>query len=260
MFVTSEMLKTIARPFDTLSSLLASTPQPGMRATASDAPGSMLYEVGGKWGGDLGLVSSDPALKALPTANMGLVCAYLANPLTPLGRTQLCLSSGVWTPAPGQLLYGAYGALLSMTAALLPLGAWNEVWQSPVLPEWMWACPSISLTSEAKIADATSTATAELRMSCRIVATSAGDASSGMLGQSSAASISGKGLSGIRARGNLRAGTIYGNSGVAAASASVQPSRSIGTYGPGTRVRLDVSPGASTNAIDLYSVELWAGG
>ena len=57
MFVTSEMLKTIARPFETLSSLLSTAPQPGMRATASDAPGSMLYEVGGKWGGDLGSVS-----------------------------------------------------------------------------------------------------------------------------------------------------------------------------------------------------------
>ena len=43
--------------YPTLSSLLASTPQPGMRATASDAPGSMLFDVGGKWGGSLGYVS-----------------------------------------------------------------------------------------------------------------------------------------------------------------------------------------------------------
>ena len=40
--------------YPTLSSLLSTAPQPGMRATASDAPGSMLYEVGGKWGGSLG--------------------------------------------------------------------------------------------------------------------------------------------------------------------------------------------------------------
>ena len=44
-------------PFTTLSSLLSTAPQPGMRAAASAAPGSMLYEVGGKWGGSLGSVS-----------------------------------------------------------------------------------------------------------------------------------------------------------------------------------------------------------
>ena len=44
--------------YPTLSSLLSTAPQPGMRATASDAPGSMLYEVGGKWGGDPGAFTS----------------------------------------------------------------------------------------------------------------------------------------------------------------------------------------------------------
>lgn len=54
--------------FTTLTSLLSTAPQPGMRATALDAPGSMLYEVGGKWGGDLGVFANMPALNAISTA------------------------------------------------------------------------------------------------------------------------------------------------------------------------------------------------
>ena len=45
--------------YPTLSSLLSTAPQPGMRATASDAPGSMLYASGGKWAGDPGRFASD---------------------------------------------------------------------------------------------------------------------------------------------------------------------------------------------------------
>ena len=98
MFVTSEMLKTIARPFPTLSSLLASTPQPGMRATASDAPGSMLYEVGGKWGGDFGSVAS---MSSLPYGASPASCATVINGTYPIhveyrgGRWLPCLVDGV---------------------------------------------------------------------------------------------------------------------------------------------------------------------
>ena len=45
--------------YPTLSSLLSTAPQPGVRATASDAPGSMLFEAGGKWAGDPGRFASD---------------------------------------------------------------------------------------------------------------------------------------------------------------------------------------------------------
>ena len=69
--------------YPTLSSLLSTAPQPGMRATASDAPGSMLYEVGGKWGGDLGSVSQ-ATMDALTAGELALladgvtavVCGY----------------------------------------------------------------------------------------------------------------------------------------------------------------------------------------
>jgi hypothetical protein len=54
------MAYRIAGPitFPTLSSLLSTAPKPGMRATALDAPGSDLYAVGGKWGGDPGVFTS----------------------------------------------------------------------------------------------------------------------------------------------------------------------------------------------------------
>lgn len=65
--------------YPTLSSLLSTAPQPGMRATASDAPGSMLYEVGGKWGGSLGY-GGWATVGDIPTTNVGAgSTAYLAD-------------------------------------------------------------------------------------------------------------------------------------------------------------------------------------
>ena len=100
MFVTSEMLKTIARPFDLLSSLLSTAPQPGMRATALDAPGSMLFEVGGKWGGSFGYVS------ALQVATLQAAIASIAigaeavvpNAAVLGGVSRLRRGAAVWAP------------------------------------------------------------------------------------------------------------------------------------------------------------------
>lgn len=65
--------------FPSLSSLLSTAPQPGMRATASDAPGSMLYEVGGKWGGSLGY-GGWATVGDIPTTNVGAgSTAYLTD-------------------------------------------------------------------------------------------------------------------------------------------------------------------------------------
>ena len=248
--------------YPTLSSLLSTAPQPGMRATASDAPGSMLYEVGGKWGGDLGLVASDAALTALPTTSMRLVCACLANPLTPLGRTRMCLASGIWMPEPGQVLYGAKGSLLNMTAEALSIGAWNEVWQSAILPDWMFrGDPDLSLTAEAEIADASNTAAEKLRMTIRSSSSSAADENTAILGHSSAGVSAGRGLGGVRVRASVNGSAIIGNVGSLAYSASTTPRRTVGNWAPeATRIRLDATPGATTNTIKLFSVALWAGG
>lgn len=250
-----------AFPFETLSSLLASSPQPGMRATALDAPGSMLYEVGGKWGGDLGLVSSDPALTALPTANMGLVCACLENPLTPLGRTRMCLASGIWMPEPGQILYRAKGSLLDRTASGLSLGVWAEVWQSPILPGWMFVgSPNISLSSEAEIADPSSTAVAKIRIRISSVGSTTGDENDAFFGCAGATNVFGKGISSIRARGSIVGTNLFVNSGAQPSSTATQPHRLVGTVNDtSTRIRFDAAPGAATNTIKLFSAELWSG-
>ena len=248
-------------PFETLSSLLSTAPRPGMRATALDAPGSMLYAVGGKWGGDLGLVSSDPALKALPTANMGPVCACLANPLTPLGRTRMCLASGVWVPEPGQTLYRAKGSLLDRTASGLSLGVWTEVWQSLILPGWMFVGnPNISLSSEAEIADSSSTAMAKIRIRIASAATASGDENSALFGCSGTTSSFGKGFSGIRARASIVGTDLFANAGSQPSILNAQPHRLISVVNDtNTRIRFDAAPGAATNTIKLFSVELWSG-
>lgn len=65
--------------FETLSALLSTTPTAGMRATALDAPGSMLFEVEGKWGGSLGY-GGWAAVGDIPTTNVGAgSTAYLAD-------------------------------------------------------------------------------------------------------------------------------------------------------------------------------------
>ena len=84
--------------YPTLSSLLSTAPQPGMRATASDAPGSMLYEVGGKWGGSLGSVAS---MSSLPSGVSPASYATVVNGTYPIhveyrgGRWLPCLVDGV---------------------------------------------------------------------------------------------------------------------------------------------------------------------
>lgn len=120
MFVTSEMLKTIARPFDTLSSLLSTAPKPGMRATALDAPGSDLYASGGKWAGDPGRFASDT------DANYA---AYLA-----------AIAAGSAFPAP-EILVGP-------TPATAVAMRWNgevyEIAKVKSLSRWVWDGDSIT--------------------------------------------------------------------------------------------------------------------
>lgn len=78
--------------FTTLSSLLASPP--AGRATALDAPGSDLYAVGGKWGGDPGVFTS--------TADPNYV-AYLA-----------AIAAGSVYPAPSVLIGPAPATAVAM--------------------------------------------------------------------------------------------------------------------------------------------------
>ena len=77
------------RPFTTLSLLLSTAPKPGMRATAVDAPGSMLFEVGGKWGGYAGvfadLLTLTAAMLALAPGSTGTTAAGVAYIVTASG-------------------------------------------------------------------------------------------------------------------------------------------------------------------------------
>ena len=84
--------------FPTLSSLLSTAPKPGMRAAASDAPGSMLFEIGGKWGGDFGVGAS---MSLLPSGVSPASYATVVNGTYPIhveyrgGRWLPCLVDGV---------------------------------------------------------------------------------------------------------------------------------------------------------------------
>ena len=82
--------------------LLSTAPQPGMRATASDAPGSMLFEVGGKWGGSLGHFASWGALPSVATLTDG-ACATIPQ-LVGNGRIRLIVEGARWAVAVGEVV------------------------------------------------------------------------------------------------------------------------------------------------------------
>lgn len=52
------------KEYATLAALLAATPSGNMRATALDAPGSMLAASGANWVGDCGVLADDAAAQA----------------------------------------------------------------------------------------------------------------------------------------------------------------------------------------------------
>ena len=88
--------------YPTLSSLLSTAPQPGMRATASDAPGSTLFEAGGKWGGALGHFASWGALPSVATLADG-ACATVPQ-LVGNGRIRNIVEGGRWAVAVGEVV------------------------------------------------------------------------------------------------------------------------------------------------------------
>ena len=141
MFVTSEMLKTIARPFETLSSLLSTAPQPGMRATASDAPGSMLFEIGGKWGGDFGHVTALQVV-ALQAAIASIAIgaeAEVPNAAVPGGVSRLRRGATVWAPPAGEPIAIATPSSDAAPIALVTPGVTTlvQIWASEIVPDYM---------------------------------------------------------------------------------------------------------------------------
>ena len=127
--------------FLTLSSLLASTPQPGIRATALDAPGSMLYEVGGKWGGSFGYVS------ALQVATLQAAIASIAigaeavvpNAAVLGGVSRLRRGAAVWAPPAGEPIATATPSSDAAPIALVTPGVTTlvQIWASEIVPDYM---------------------------------------------------------------------------------------------------------------------------
>lgn len=204
---------------------------------------------------------------ALPTLantsqDIGVKC-WLVNSLTPEGMTRMYWTGALWAPVAGQRLYYAKGTLLDMTAAALSIGAWNEVWQSPVLPAWMILLgdPNISLSAEVELADPVSTAVSKLRMNLLPAASSAGGEGAGIFGVAGATDPYGKGFTGGRSRASVVGGNLWATWGASPFTTSTQPHRPIGAGldGSSTRLRLDAWPGATTNTIKLFSVALWSG-
>ena len=127
--------------YPTLSSLLASTPKPGMRATASDAPGSMLYEVGGKWGGSFGRVTALQvvALQAAIASIAIGATAIVPNAAVPGGLSRLRRGASVWAPPAGEPIATAAPSSDAAPIALVTPGVTTlvQIWASEIIPDYM---------------------------------------------------------------------------------------------------------------------------
>ena len=252
-----------------ISILSGPVPPQGTRAVPSDVVGcSLEVNSSGLWEGECGYVGDYTAFAALVAANVAKFAvgtvARVANPLTARGWIEMYLAAdGLLRPVGGQMIYSAYGTLLDITAAALSIGAWNEVWTSPVLPAWIVNCPTLSLTVEGSVADSASTANESHRMSIRTSTLTGGSVYDGISGVDGAsAQAVGRGYSGVRARVTNRGNNLYGSGGGPGfASILNPPSALVGSVNSTTtRIRKDVRPGATTNTIKLFAVELWAGG
>lgn len=95
VYVNYALSQAYTVAFPTLSSLLSTAPQPGMRATASDAPGSMLSASGADWIGSLGY-GGWATVGGIPTTNVGAgSTAYLAD------GSEASYSGTAWAVASG---------------------------------------------------------------------------------------------------------------------------------------------------------------
>ena len=258
-----------------LSTILSGpVPSAGTRAVPSNVSGCTLEVNGsGLWEGECGYVGDYAAFAALVAANVAKFAvgtvARVANPLTARGWIEMFLAAdGLLRPVVGQMIYGAYGTLLDITAAALSIGAWNlNVWQSPTLPEWIINCPSISLFALHEARDSTSSALLEQsrigvwKANADHPATSADDC---FFGHSAANAnlANGRGYGSVRAGGRIVGGSIFGGGGGGVAGVTYSfPSRTIGTVNSSSsKICHDFYPGATTNTDKLFAVELWAGG
>ena len=125
----------------TLSSLLSTAPKPGMRATASDAPGSMLYEVGGKWGGSFGRVTA-LQVAALQAAIASIAIgaeAEVPNAAVPGGVSRLRRGATVWAPPAGEPIAIATPSSDVAPIALVTPGVTTlvQIWASEIIPDYM---------------------------------------------------------------------------------------------------------------------------
>ena len=151
--------------YPTLSSLLSTAPKLGMRATALDAPGSMLYEVGGTWGGSFGYVS------ALQVATLQAAIASIAigaeavvpNAAVPRGVSRLRRGAAVWAPPAGEPIATAAPSSDAAPIALVTPGVTTlvQIWASEIIPDYMvpnrlemWVSGNLGVANASGIAGA----------------------------------------------------------------------------------------------------------
>lgn len=192
--------------------------------------------------------------------------ALLTNPLSPTGDTEMYYNGKACLPVPKQCLVELKNAdgvtpLLDLTATALSIGAWNEVWQSPALPDWMVQNgQKLSLGADGSVSDAANTATEKLRICLRPTASAGGDENDGALGHAASGVQYGRGLSAIVSTMTVGSnGVITGSPASGVYKTGDQARRTVGFRGVGTtRIRLDAWPGAATNVIRLYSVSIYS--
>jgi hypothetical protein len=195
----------------------------------------------------------------------------VANPLSPCGSTLAHWNGAKWVPLPGQLIAqweGVGGApVLERTAAGLTLGQWAVVWApNDPLPDWLICNPGQRIGSliDAAIETYASAANVEHRYSIRTAPQVGGDIFSQILSGSGSSANARRGFGQAEVASTINpGGTITGVTGNAPYNAGGFNSarEAIGTWALGqTKPYISLKPGAETDSIKIYSVQIWARG
>jgi len=229
----------------------------------------LKYPGAAAWGGALGSPSNpyptfEALLAAYPVPPYPAFWPFLANPLAPCGVTEMVHDGAIWKARPGQII-GRFrnldGApLLDSTGAGRTPGAWYEAWQSPILPDWL--IPDfypLGIQARAITADSSSAAQERMRITLRDAPSTAGDENTAFIGHAQLASAFGHGLGSVEVVAQRVGAAIRGTLGTGAANPANTGDWPLGAFGAGaTRVRLDFSPGATSNVVKLFYVNLWS--
>lgn len=195
----------------------------------------------------------------------------VANPLSPCGSTLAHWKNGKWVPVPGQIIAQWKGVdglpFFGRVAEGLTIGSWNNVWApDDPLDDWLICNPGERIGSliDGAVETFASAATTEHRYSIRTAPQVGGDIFGAILSGSGGAAGARRGFGQAEIASTIDpSGVIVGASGNAPySSGSFNAGReTVGTWAIGqTKPYISLKPGAVTDSIKLYSVQIWVRG